>query len=193
MQIRNLAADAEQFTSNAYLLEDSCLIDTGTDPIIRKRLQDKHVETIVITHSHHDHIENLPQIVEKHQPTVYGFEPANLPVEAEALSDGDTIDLCGSEFQILHTPGHRDDSICLYQPQEKLLFSGDLVFPNGYFGRFDLPQGDQDKLIQSLERVAELDVQKLYAGHDPATTKDVNHQIKQSLQHAQQGQQPNMD
>ncbi|MDY6770424.1 MAG: MBL fold metallo-hydrolase [Candidatus Nanohaloarchaea archaeon] len=184
MQIDNLADDAESFTSNAFLIDDQALIDTGADPVILERLQNSDLQTVVITHSHHDHIENLPQIVEAHSPDVHAFEPDNLPVDAERGGDGDKIELAGTTFTAHHTPGHRDDHICLHDPDSGVLFAGDLLFPGGSFGRTDLEQGDRDTLIASIERIAGLDVTAMYAGHDQPTTEDVDQQIQDSLAEA---------
>lgn len=184
MQIKNLAADAESFTANAYLIDGEDLVDAGADPVIIEGLEERDIDTIVITHSHHDHIENLPEIVDQHEPDVYAYEPSNLPVEAEEIGDGDSIQLGGATFQAYHTPGHRDDHICLHSTATGILFSGDLIFPGGSFGRTDLEEGDRDVLIESIERIAALDVQEMYAGHDEPTTEDVNDQIQTSLTEA---------
>ncbi|MDY6777419.1 MAG: MBL fold metallo-hydrolase [Candidatus Nanohaloarchaea archaeon] len=182
MQIDNLAEDADSFTANAFLLSETALIDTGSDPIVLERLDS--IYQVAITHTHHDHIENLPQIVDQHSPTIYAYEPDNLPVDAEQVQDRDNIDLAGSSFNILHTPGHKDDSICLFHEKSGTLFSGDLIFPDGSFGRTDLEEGNRDTLIKSIERITRLDVQALYPGHDSPTTTEVNQQIQQSLKEA---------
>ncbi len=183
MDITNLADGAEEFTANAWLF-DGVLVDAGAGETVLDRALGREVDTVVITHSHPDHVENLSAIVAEHGPDVYAFDPANLDVDAEPLGDGDTIDLAGTAFEILHTPGHRDDHVCLYAPAERVLFSGDLLFPGGAFGRTDLAEGDRDTLIASIERVADRDVQEMYAGHGDATTADVNAQIAESLAEA---------
>ncbi|MDY6769102.1 MAG: MBL fold metallo-hydrolase [Candidatus Nanohaloarchaea archaeon] len=181
MDIENVAAGAEQFTANAWLVEGTALVDAGSDPVVLERLESAELETVVITHSHHDHIENLETVVAEHNVTVHAFEPGNLPVDAERLDDGDEIELAGHTFDVYHTPGHRDDHVCLYDAEERVLFSGDLIFPGGAFGRTDLEQGDRDRLIDSIERIAALDVRAMYAGHGDAATDEVNEQIGQSL------------
>ncbi|MEM2878904.1 MAG: MBL fold metallo-hydrolase, partial [Candidatus Hadarchaeales archaeon] len=47
------------------------------------------------------------------------------------LEDGDVIDLGELKLQVLHTPGHTAGSICLYEPERRMLFSGDTVFADG--------------------------------------------------------------
>ena len=77
------------------------------------------------------------------------------------LSDGDRI----GDLRVIHTPGHTPGGICLYEPEEKLLFSGDTVFTGGSFGRYDFPGGDRTVLAASLERLGALEVEGLYPGH----------------------------
>lgn len=186
MDITNLAEDTEDFTGNVWLISgnENVLIDTGSGDCWRKIRELESVDKVVITHSHYDHADNLPKVLDKFSPEIYSYEPENLPVESEALNEGDTINLSGLDFEVFHTPGHKDDSICLYSPEEKMLFAGDLLFPDGGFGRTDLDEGDRDLLIESIEKIVDLDVGEMYCGHDPAVTENVNQQIQKSLEEA---------
>jgi glyoxylase-like metal-dependent hydrolase (beta-lactamase superfamily II) len=85
------------------------------------------------------------------------FEPQILLREG-ALRVGDM------KFQIIHAPGHSPGSICLYWPQEKALFTGDVIFYQG-IGRTDLPGGDGQALKESIRRLSKLDVEHLLSGH----------------------------
>lgn len=75
--------------------------------------------------------------------------------------NGDRI----GELEVVHTPGHTPGSICLYHREKRLLFSGDTIFPEGSFGRYDLPGGDLAALRQSVEALSRLEVKELYPGH----------------------------
>lgn len=187
MEVQNLSTAADEFTSNVFLVDNTTLVDTGADDAIIDELADAAIDTVVITHSHWDHIENLEQVVNMFDPDVYAYEPDNLPVDATQLTQNDTVTLGedDTEFTVFHTPGHKDDSICLYNGDTGILFSGDLIFPEGEFGRTDLDEGDRDALIESIDAIAALDVQELYAGHGPVTTTNVNEQINHSLEEAQ--------
>ncbi len=73
-------------------------------------------------------------------------------------------------FTILHTPGHTPGGICLYEKDEKVLFSGDTIFSMGV-GRTDLPGSDNRKLMDAIENKllvlpAETEV---YPGHGEQT------------------------
>jgi len=186
MEISNLAKDTEDFTGNVWLISgaENVLIDTGTGDCWQNIQNSKSVDKVVLTHSHYDHVDNLPKVLDKFDPEIYSFEPENLPVESKQIEEGNSIELSGVSFEVFHTPGHKDDSICLYSPEEKILFAGDLLFPNGGFGRTDLEEGDRDLLIKSIEKIAELDVEEMYCGHNPAATEDVNQQIQKSLEAA---------
>jgi hydroxyacylglutathione hydrolase len=85
------------------------------------------------------------------------FQPHLLLKEGELMVDD-------MAFQVIHTPGHSPGSICLYWPEMKALFSGDVVFNQG-IGRVDLPGGDGEALKQSIERLTRLEVEYLLPGH----------------------------
>lgn len=186
MEISNLAKDTEDFTGNVWLIsgEENVLIDTGTGDCWQNIQDLKSVDKVVLTHSHYDHADNLPKVLDKFDPEIYSFEPENLPVESKQIEEENSIELSGVSFEVFHTPGHKDDSICLYSPEEKILFAGDLLFPNGGFGRTDLEEGDRDLLIKSIEKIAELNVKEMYCGHNPAAKENVNQQIQKSLEAA---------
>jgi len=67
-------------------------------------------------------------------------------------------------FEVIHTPGHSPGSVCLYWPDRKTLFTGDVVFNQGV-GRTDLPGGDGEKLKESIRKISRLDVDYLLTGH----------------------------
>ncbi len=73
-------------------------------------------------------------------------------------------------WHIIHTPGHTEGSVCLYNEKEKALLSGDTLFKMAY-GRTDLPGGSFSKLKKSLENLFTLPGDtKVYPGHESTTT-----------------------
>jgi len=111
-----------------------------------------------------------------------------LEIEAEKIQEGQNIEINGINFNVIHTPGHKDDSVCLYSEKEKILFTGDLIFPEGGFGRTDLLEGNRDKLIQSIEKITQLDVKEFYPGHELSVKNKANQQIQDSLKEAKKNQ-----
>lgn len=104
----------------------------------------------------------------------------DLPQADFILSDTDTLDkfftqdFCSiedvkafSEWKVIHTPGHTEGSICLYNQTQKKLISGDTVFFQSY-GRCDLFGGSESKMQASLARLKKIipgDTQ-VFPGHD---------------------------
>ncbi|MFQ5892082.1 MAG: MBL fold metallo-hydrolase, partial [Candidatus Methanofastidiosia archaeon] len=72
---------------------------------------------------------------------------------------------------VLHTPGHTEGSLSLYDLQEEILFSGDTLFHMG-IGRMDFPSGSEIDMKNSLQRLNELEIEKIYPGHGQLTTKE---------------------
>ena len=105
------------------------------------------------------------------------------PIKVEILNEEDVHSFGDFSFQIYNTPGHSLGSLTYYDPQSKLLFPGDVVFPGGNFGRYDFPGGSLQQLQNSIQRISELDVETLCAGHmEP--TKNGNANIQRSLKFA---------
>jgi glyoxylase-like metal-dependent hydrolase (beta-lactamase superfamily II) len=91
----------------------------------------------------------------------------------ELLTDGLAVGLDAFPAQVIHTPGHTQGSVCLHFAPLKLLIAGDTLFA-GSIGRTDLPGGNYDQIIDSIEsRLLQLPGDtKVLPGHGPATTID---------------------
>ncbi len=100
----------------------------------------------------------------------YGFalEPSRMD---RALREGDEIVVGDLVFAVLHTPGHTEGSICLFEERRGLLLSGDTLFAGSY-GRTDLPGGSDEAMVVSLRRLVELlpPPTRVLPGHGPETT-----------------------
>jgi glyoxylase-like metal-dependent hydrolase (beta-lactamase superfamily II) len=168
--------------ANAYVA-GNILVDAGVLPMAVAPYRDQ-IDTIVLTHCHFDHTARVKEIahmcgakVAIHRADARGLVDdlhslsmhfgARSPGIAPGivLADGDQI----GDFTVIHTPGHTPGSICLWSEQDRVLISGDTIFADGYFGRYDFPGGSRTELGRSLERLSVLDIEGLYPGHgEPA-------------------------
>jgi len=92
------------------------------------------------------------------KPLPDDFDPGNYSVSPFNvtwwLKDGDVIDLGGRKLEVIHTPGHSPDSICLLDREARLLWTGDTYYPAAIY--LHLPGSDIDLFIMSYERVIAL-------------------------------------
>ena len=172
---------------------EAIVIDPGDEiSRIQRRLTDLglKLKQILVTHAHIDHVggalklkrltgapilmneNDLPQlkIMEMQAGWLGVATPETAPPD-DLLTDGLKVGLESCPAQVIHTPGHTQGSVCLHFVPLKLLVAGDTLFA-GSIGRTDLPGGDYDQIIQSIEsRLLPLpDETKVLPGHGPATT-----------------------
>ena len=149
-----------------------------------------HLQQIVVTHAHIDHIAGAFALKEATGAPVL-YDQADLPLVAimdvqagwfglavpEVLppdhspSHAEGLRIGNLSAEILKTPGHTEGSLCLYLPTEQLLLAGDTLFA-GSVGRTDLPGGDHRRLIASIrEHLLPLpDATVVVPGHGDETT-----------------------
>jgi hydroxyacylglutathione hydrolase len=118
---------------------------------------------------HKDCIPFLERAVDYGQ--TFGFEVEKPVMPVEFIVDGQMIRFGEQELKVLETPGHAAGSVCFYHQKENFVVAGDVLFHNS-IGRTDLPTGDFDTLINSIQtRLMVLpDHTRVFCGHGPATT-----------------------
>ena len=115
------------------------------------------------------HAAEVPLLAQGGAAAMFGIPNVESPAADIYVQDGDTLEIGDITLQVLHTPGHTPGQISLYDAQTYVLFSGDLLFYQG-IGRTDLPGGDYDAIVSSLERVLSLPEETIvYPGHGPET------------------------
>lgn len=171
------------FWGGAYLV-DGLLLDCGPPVTARElvqALEGRRVEGLLITHHHEDHcgaaalLQQRRGLVPLAHPAALSRLAAGFPIEAyrrftwgrpeavraEAL--GAEVRSRSLRFEVLHTPGHSADHVCLYQPERGWLFSGDLFLAERL--RYLRADEDVDALIGSLRRVAGLPLRQVFCAH----------------------------
>ena len=146
---------------NCYILsigEDVLVIDPGDEPNkIISALEGKNVLAILITHYHFDHVGALNAIKEKYNPIVIDYK--------------NKVENVGPfNFEIIDTKGHNKDCVTYYFKEEKKMFVGDFIFKE-CIGRCDLPDGNENDMKESLNKIKAYDKDiTLYPGHGAITT-----------------------
>ncbi len=115
--------------------------------------------TLLITHTHPDHICGLEFL-----RTTYQLTPTIFPPEGLLTIPG------FDGISVIHTPGHKADCVCYYWATQRCIFTGDTLFKESV-GRTDLPEGDISALFHSLNQLTCLpDDVVIYPGHGYAST-----------------------
>jgi glyoxylase-like metal-dependent hydrolase (beta-lactamase superfamily II) len=171
------------YWTGAYLL-DGLLLDCGppaTASELVKLLEGRPLDGVVITHHHEDHMGGAALLAARR-----GLVPRVHPRGARLLEQGFVQELyrrvtwgrpnllraetLGEEvrgrtlrFQVLPTPGHSEDHVCLFEPERGWLFTGDLFLAE----RLRYLRSDEELvlLIESLDRVGRLPVRRVFCAH----------------------------
>jgi len=101
----------------------------------------------------------------------FGFDFEAPPGVDGYWEDGQTYRVGTLEFQVIHCPGHTPGHVVLFEPKERKVFVGDVLFA-GSVGRTDLPGGSTEQLLDSImNKLLPLgDDVEVYSGHGPTTT-----------------------
>lgn len=183
--------------TNAYLVgcpktKRAVVIDAPSESAeaISRRAKELslHVEMILLTHSHWDHIADVSELKKLLKSPVYVHKddaenlenpgtdrlPLFFPlkgVKADGyLHEGQVLNVGNLRFEVIHTPGHTPGCVCFYLPEEKTLFSGDTLF-RGTIGNISFPSSQPALMWDSLKKLAALPFEtKVYPGHGKPTT-----------------------
>ncbi len=179
-------------TKEALILDPGCFdeyeLSTLTDFINKNNLK---VKYLVNTHCHLDHIlgnlklkkimPEVPLLYPKEdeflvdtmpkQLMAFNLEPEESIKADQYISEDLKINLGNIEGTFLFTPGHTPGEYCLYFENEKVLFTGDVLFKEN-IGRTDLWGGNYDILIESITNKLLVlpDEVNVYPGHGEKTT-----------------------
>lgn len=175
------------YGENTYVLRNEgqvLIIDPGcrSELVISTIEKSEHVEGIVLTHGHEDHVQGVDAIVDKyHCPVWLSEEDMPLvnpktcmehhfasPVYSDMTVLPSVLDVPGFHIDVLTTPGHTHGSVCLLI--EECMFSGDTLFA-GSIGRTDLVDSDSSEMRASLLKLKSItENYHVLSGHGPATT-----------------------
>jgi glyoxylase-like metal-dependent hydrolase (beta-lactamase superfamily II) len=183
--------------TNAYIILDeetkkAALVDPGDESEkLMNAIESKNAELsyIILTHGHFDHMlsaqplsritgaptyvhpleeEMLCDAEKNAYNAMAASQPCPVDFEPELLEE--TIEIEGMKFEVMHTPGHTKGSVCFYDAENGVLFSGDTLFCAG-FGRMDLYGGSPVQMRSSLRKLFSLPGNtRVLCGHGYETT-----------------------
>jgi glyoxylase-like metal-dependent hydrolase (beta-lactamase superfamily II) len=176
------------YWTTAYLV-DGLLVDTGcafTARELLEKLAGTRIDQIINTHSHEDHIGANARISAQYPQVKIHAHPLAIPIlsqpqikqplhpyrrfvwgmpspsEAQPLYDGSLIKTHNYQFQVIYTPGHTSDHLCLYEPDQGWIFTGDLFV--GGRDRAIRAGCDIWQIIGSLKLISGLPLDAMYPG-----------------------------
>ena len=186
---------------NTYVVWDdtgeAAVIDAGNstpaeDARLDEFIAERGLRPVVAinTHGHFDHALGVPHLkktydipfaahsgdgflLENAGPSgrIFGVKVGELPAIDLDLDGRETIGFGNTTLVIIPTPGHTPGHVCLFEPESRVVFTGDTLFADS-IGRTDLPGGDYSWIMRSIiDGLLPLggDV-RVYPGHGPDTT-----------------------
>lgn len=198
------------FDTNAYIAacpetKEAVIIDPAPDSA--KKLEECIAQKglipteIVLTHSHWDHIADVSPLKKKYAVpvSIHAEDAPNLKnpgsdglpcwlsfpgvVPDKLLKENDTIKVGKSFLKVIETPGHTPGGICLYSPDNGILFSGDTLF-KGTIGNLSFATARPEKMWPSLAKLDALPKNTtVYPGHGPSTTIGAEHWLPRAREY----------
>lgn len=197
-----------ELQANCYFLvqdKDCVIVDPGDsadfilEEVSRNNLQ---VKAIIATHGHFDHVMAIGELkmslnvpvyisskdrflldrVEETAKYFLGHTPVVIPI-SETVNIPEIVRIKNLELKIIPTPGHTPGSICIYNKEEGVLFTGDTLFKDG-IGRYDFSYSNKKELMTSINQLIEVLPEEtlVYPGHgDPTTLGGERHSLAQLL------------
>jgi len=187
------------YQTNCFVItvaeEPECwIVDCGFEPqsmldwIEQEKLTPK---ALLLTHAHSDHMAGIDQAISRFgSMPIYGHEaekqwcsepmlnlsgmigrPVTSTPPTNLLSGGETLQLHGTNWRVLHTPGHSPGGVCYVHDESQQAIVGDTLFA-GSMGRVDFPTSNPADMQHSLMNVlmALPDDMTVHPGHGPSTT-----------------------
>jgi hydroxyacylglutathione hydrolase len=145
------------------IIISGCSNSAAASPVITTlEQQGLTLVAILVTHSHHDHVGGIAELVRRYHPAVYGPRNEIIPFITHPLGNGDQVSIGLLQLAALDVPGHTVGHIAYYGHDN--LFCGDTLFTAGCGKIFS---GTLHQLHQSLLKIASLPKNtNIYCAHE---------------------------
>lgn len=178
----------DTFSSNIYVIMGDylTLVDPGNDytafmDLSKLQLELADIKKVVLTHGHPDHVMGAFELLRSYPSIIQsgGFElilheaaPPQLKEVVQRFGSrvtevrgGETLELSGLEWEVIHTPGHTIDGICLYHPPTKTVFTGDMVLPHAMATPDIHAGGSLEHYVFGVKALLKRDIENVLPGH----------------------------
>ena len=193
-----------QESSNVYVLAGDYLtiVDPGNDYTVFTELErlgfnPLDIKKVVLTHGHRDHcmgvfeLLRFPPIYESKEIEIINHEAGpqefkkilkNEGFSLTQVKGGETLELSGFEWEVIHTPGHTIDSICLYNQPTKTAITGDTVLPHAMADADKTAGGSLDHYFYGLKQLLRKDIENILPGHGVPVAGDGKLAVEQTYE-----------
>lgn len=125
---------------------------------------------LVVTHAHSDHISGAPAIVERRPVTRLSkmhWPERDRQLTWEPLRNGELIATGQGDLEVIHTPGHAPDHVCLWHGASRTVFVGDMLAQGTTVMIPASHRGSLVEYLQSLNRLLALNAARAFPAHGP--------------------------
>jgi len=193
------------FASNIYVVtgDDLAIVDPGNDytafmDLFALDIAPANIRKVVLTHGHPDHAMGAFELLRSYRGLIdtrrlelilHEAAPGQLKEWAKdagcpvtEVRGGETIELSGLPWEVIHTPGHTIDGISLYHAPTKTAFTGDVALPDAVGAPDPYAGGDLGQYLFGLKALLKRQIDTVLPGHGLPVTPDGRRVIEETYE-----------
>jgi len=193
------------YSSNIYAIKGDyvTIVDPGNDytgfmDLFKLDFKPEDIKKIVLTHGHRDTsmgafelLRAYPKLAEsggfelilhKESPQELKEIVKKFGCRVTELQGGETINLCGDDWEVIYTPGHTIDGLSFYHAPSQTAFTGDMVLPHAMPEADEKAGGRLDYYLYGVKALRKIDIANLLPGHGLPVVSIGNRVVDQSYE-----------